>query len=133
MKDGKLDSPGFMTMVNIGPPAKAHVMSKAQPLTRLTVMLTNQLGKPVLDKTGLCGVFVFELEFAFNIRAVPPPPGVGPPPSDLAGASPIDTMGEPIADIGAALQAQLGLRLVSAKTKLNVIVVEKAEKIPTEN
>jgi uncharacterized protein (TIGR03435 family) len=133
LKDGKLDSPGFMSTIFIGPPAKAHVMSKAQSLTRLTVLLTNQLGRPVLDKTGLNGVYDFELEFAFNLGAVPPPPGVPPLGADPVPATPVNAASEPIADVSSALQSQLGLRLVSAKAKLDVIVIDKAEKIPTEN
>jgi len=132
MKDGMLDGPGFMTIVSPGPPAKAHVISKAQALTRLTVMLTNQIGRPVLDKTGLGGVYDFELEFAFNLSTLPPPPGAIPPPS-AASSTPIDTASEPIADISSALQTQLGLRLASSKAKLDTIVIDKAEKIPTEN
>jgi uncharacterized protein (TIGR03435 family) len=132
IKDGKLENPGFLISVILGPPAKAHVMSKAQPIARLIVMLTNQVGRPVVDKTGLTGVYDYELEFAFNLSAVPPPPGVVPPPAAIS-STPIDTMSEPIADISSALQSQLGLRLVSSKAKLDTIVIDKAEKVPTEN
>jgi uncharacterized protein (TIGR03435 family) len=36
-------------------------------------------------------------------------------------------------EIGAALQQQLGLRLVKGKGMLDVVVVDKIERTPTEN
>jgi uncharacterized protein (TIGR03435 family) len=36
-------------------------------------------------------------------------------------------------NLATAIEQQLGLRLVSNKAKLDVVVVDKAEKTPTEN
>jgi uncharacterized protein (TIGR03435 family) len=43
------------------------------------------------------------------------------------------TASEPAMDMAAAMQQQLGLRLVSGKGNLNVVIVDHAEKLPTEN
>jgi uncharacterized protein (TIGR03435 family) len=96
------------------------------PLTTLTNSLQNQLGRPVIDKTGLTGRFDFKLEWIPGAEQAPGPfgpnPEVPPPPvSDLSGPS-----------IFTALQEQLGLRLESAKGPVEVVVIDSAEK-PSEN
>jgi len=91
-------------------------------------MLTNQLGRPVIDKTGLTGKYDYELEFA-------PEPGqgmirMGPPgpPGDSSGAT--DPSGLP--GIITAVQ-QLGLKLEPSKNQVEMLIIEKAEKVPVEN
>ncbi len=134
-KSGQLSSPGFvitMMMSTNGPNARA--MSKSQPISRLTAMLTTQVGRPVLDKTGLTGKYDFTLEFTpdLHVLQLPPPPpgldGAGPAPAPL-----IERAGDPGPDLPAALQKQLGLRLVASKAKLDVVVIDKIERVPTEN
>jgi uncharacterized protein (TIGR03435 family) len=39
----------------------------------------------------------------------------------------------PIPDLAAAVQQQLGLRLVPGKAMLDVVVIDKIEKVPTAN
>ena len=46
----------------------AHTMAKAQTLSPLTQMLSNQINRPVLDKTGLTGKYDFNLEFAPDLN-----------------------------------------------------------------
>jgi uncharacterized protein (TIGR03435 family) len=134
-KNGQLSSPGFvisMMMGTNGPNARA--MSKSQPISRLTAMLTTQVGRPVLDKTGLTGKYDFTLEFTPDLKVLqlpPPPPGLagaGPEPAPL-----IERAGDPGPDLAAAIQQQLGLRLVASKAKLDVVVIDKIERVPTEN
>jgi uncharacterized protein (TIGR03435 family) len=90
------------------------------------VLVGNNVGRPVLDKTGLTGKYDFELEFTPNI-----PPGQLLPPGGAP--APADTASEPGLGIADALQKQLGLRLVANKAKLDVLVIDKAEKVPTAN
>jgi uncharacterized protein (TIGR03435 family) len=71
--------------------------------------LSRQLGRPVLDRTGITSDFDFRLEFA-----------AGDAPTD-AGPS-----------IFAAIQEQLGLKLEAAKGPVEILVVDHAEK-PSEN
>jgi uncharacterized protein (TIGR03435 family) len=78
-------------------------------------LLVNELGRPVVDKTGLTGLYDVKLEWApETLQAVPEnvPPG----------ASRLTT----------AIQEQLGLKLESTKGLVEVIVVDSAQK-PSEN
>lgn len=104
----------------------AHTVAKAQPLSKLTTMLGNQVGRPVLDKTGLTGKYDFSIEFTPNL-----PPGLPGP--GTAVAAQVDNTSEPGPNLADAVQRQLGLRLVASKAKLDVVVIDKAEKVPTAN
>jgi uncharacterized protein (TIGR03435 family) len=120
-KNRALNGPGFVTMITMGSNGPtAHTVAKAQPLSKLTVLLGNQLNRPVLDKTGLTGKYDFSIEFAPNL-----PPGQLPPPTDNAG--------EPGPTLADALERQLGLRLVASRAMLDIVVIDKAEKVPTAN
>ena len=75
--------------------------------------------RPVIDKTGLTGVYNFELDFSWQqISAAPTPEGVASEPT-----SP---------DIFAALQQQLGLKLEPARGPVSHLVVDHIER-PSEN
>lgn len=127
-KDGKLSSPGMVNLLTNGPNGvSVHSMAKAQPLSRLTAMLGNQLKRPVVDKTGLNGKYDFDLEFAADPDSLPSQPPGQP------GPGPADNAVEPGPDLIAALQKQLGLRLVRSKAELDVLVIDKAEKVPAAN
>lgn len=89
----------------------------------LATVLSNQLGRPVLDKTGLQGKYDFKLEFtpdpgqaAGPFGGLAPGPDA-PPPPDPNGPS-----------IFAAIQEQLGLRLDSQKGPVEMIVIDRVEK-----
>jgi uncharacterized protein (TIGR03435 family) len=124
---GNLSGPGLVTMITTGPNGpSAHTVAKAQPLSKLTTMLGNQINRPVLDKTGLTGKYDFDIEFTPNL----PLGQLGPGP---AIAAPVDNASEPGPNLVDAVQRQLGLRLVSSKAKLDVVVIDKAEKMPTAN
>jgi uncharacterized protein (TIGR03435 family) len=124
MESGVLKGRGFVTMIRIGSGGpSAHTVAKAQSLARLTVLVGREVGRPVLDKTGLTGKYDFELEFMPNIPAgqMLPPPGASLPESD------------PAPSLADALKKQLGLVLIANKAKLDVLVIDKAEKVPTAN
>jgi bla regulator protein blaR1 len=94
----------------------------------LATSLSGQLGRPVLDKTGLTGKYDFELKWTPDPSQGPqgplgpPPPGVQlPPPPDPNGPS-----------LFTALTEQLGLRLESEKAPAEVLVIDRVEK-PSEN
>jgi uncharacterized protein (TIGR03435 family) len=72
--------------------------------------------RPVLDATGISGVFDFGLEWSPQETAANAPDANAP-----AGPS-----------IFTALQEQLGLKLESAKGPVEIIVIDHAEK-PTDN
>jgi uncharacterized protein (TIGR03435 family) len=119
-ENGRLASAGMYTTMRAGPNgAMAELMAVGQGIAGLVRQLSNQLGHPVVDRTGLTGKYDFNVEFA-------PVPYPGMPAA-------LFTPGDPTLDLGAAVQQQLGLRLEKGKAPLDVIVVDKAEKVPTEN
>jgi uncharacterized protein (TIGR03435 family) len=91
----------------------AELNAKGVPMTHFAATLSQQLGRVVVDKTGLKGSFDIKLRWT--------PDQVTLNTRDVSGPS-----------IFAAVQEQLGLRLESAKGPVDVIVVESAEK-PAEN
>ena len=96
----------------------------------LAQVLSNVLGRPVLDKTGLTGHYDFKLQWTpgpgesdgfgpfsiVNIRDSAPGPDTPPPPNPNGPS------------IFTAVQEQLGLRLESTKGPVEIIVVDRAEK-----
>ncbi len=84
----------------------------------------NLLDQPVVNRTGLTG------KYDFSVKFTPDPPQLANMGRVLpAGAAP-DPDAPP--DIFAAFQQQLGLKLESTKTAVDVMVIEKIEK-PSEN
>jgi uncharacterized protein (TIGR03435 family) len=130
---GEVSGPGLVTRIRVSPngAANAHASAKAQSLAPLAVMLGNQLGRPVLDKTGLTGRYDFELDFTPDLKGLgaPPPPSGGGP----ALPGPVDAVNDASPDLTTAVQQQLGLKLVSGKANLDVLTIDKIEKAPTAN
>ena len=87
--------------------------------------LSGQMDRPVVDMTGLEGVFDFTLEYTNqNIQPLPGGDGDGGAVAPDFGSGP---------SIFTALQEQLGLKLESRKAPVQILVVDHAEKVPTEN
>jgi uncharacterized protein (TIGR03435 family) len=129
----EMNGPGFRIMVQNGPAgAVGHMVARAQPISELTTMLGNQLNRPVVDKTELTGKYDFNLEYIPDLNGLP---GLPPPPPGFGGPAPAAATeaSTPGSNLASAIEQQLGLRLVSGKAKLDVVVVDKAEKTPTEN
>lgn len=90
-------------------------------------MLSLQIGRPVVDKTGLTGVYDFNLRWS-RLSAEAGPAGSGDP---LQGGAPAPT-GSGL-DLFGAFEKQLGLKLEPAKDPIQVLVVDKGNRIPAEN
>ena len=95
------------------------------PMGMLTNVLSGQLGRPVVDKTGLIGKYDLILEWTPDAGADARAQGFGDGISEPAPAP-----GGPT--IFTALQEQLGLRLESQKGPVQNIVIDRVEK-PSEN
>lgn len=102
------------------------VQAQSAAVGSMTNLLANQLGRPVIDKTGLTGRYDFKLEWTPDegqnamIRQMHP---------DAPPTAPVDNGGP---SIFTALQEQLGLKLENSKGPVEMLVIEKVEK-PTEN
>ena len=80
------------------------------------VLLSRQLRQPVVDLTGLAGFYDFHLEYA---------------PDDPSGAAAADS--SPLPDIYQAVEEQLGLHLEAKKTPIDIIVIDRADRVPIAN
>jgi uncharacterized protein (TIGR03435 family) len=100
-------------------------------LSFLASVLSQQLGRQVLDQTGLKGSYDLALKWTPEqgegmMMGGPGGPGGGPPPD---GAPPPDASGP---SIFTALQEQIGLRLEATKAPAEVLTIDHVEK-PSEN
>ncbi len=99
--------PGYHGAINLNLPKIS--------MERFAALLSGLYDQPVIDSTGLTG------RYDITLHALV---GSNPPSVDAPNAPP------PLID---AVQEQLGLKLVSKKAPVDVLVVDHMEKTPTEN
>jgi uncharacterized protein (TIGR03435 family) len=118
---------GPQRMMRMG---RGQLNASGVPIQFLVQQLAQQLGRTVIDKTGLTGFYDFDLQWT-------PEPGHGgggpfgggaPPPPDAMPAA-TDNSGP---TIFTALQEKLGLKLETAKGPVDVLIVDSVSK-PSEN
>jgi uncharacterized protein (TIGR03435 family) len=109
--------PQCTTMSVFGPVSR--IMSGGMTTAQLVSSLSQYAGRPVIDRTGLSGHFVVELEFAAEPGVASP---LGAPPPGPATTAPIDTP-----SVFTAVQEQLGLKLDARREPIDVLVIDKAE------
>jgi uncharacterized protein (TIGR03435 family) len=110
---------GRAAMVMMNRAGRSRLAAQQQSMYRLITMLrAPALGRPIIDKTGLTGLYDFTLEFD---------------PRAATGGTTVDGQDPGAPDIFIAIQQQLGLKLVEAKAPFDVVVVDQAEKTPSEN
>ncbi|HLH16721.1 MAG TPA: TIGR03435 family protein [Bryobacteraceae bacterium] len=106
------------------PDGRLRLAGGHMTMAGLSSTLSVYVGRQVVDMTGLNGEYDYKLAFTPGglaiMRNMPPPPP-GAPDAD-AGLS-----------LFTALQEQLGLKLEPRKGPVDFIVVDSAEKVPTEN
>ena len=111
-------------MIRFLTPPKLSVEGQGANLEVITFLLGRIMDRPVIDKTGLTGMFDFHLEFAADQSTpVDLPPALTPP-------EPADPSGAP--SIFSAIQEQLGLKLEPAKGPRDFLVIDRVER-PSEN
>jgi uncharacterized protein (TIGR03435 family) len=88
------------------------IRSNRMTMNKLAAMLSRMTRMPVLDKTGLTGYYQFDLKYADERQPVENQ--VGP-------------------SVFTAVQEQLGLKLESKKSPVDVLLIDHAEKVPLEN
>jgi uncharacterized protein (TIGR03435 family) len=113
-KDGfPVLAPGASGIVVETRNGRARISGFQSDLAKLADFLSNQLGRPVFDQTGIAGVFDFVVYYR---------------PENAT----IDDTNQ-YAGIFDALREQLGLRLEARKGPVEMLMIDQVEKIPTGN
>jgi uncharacterized protein (TIGR03435 family) len=102
--------------IQIGPESKTYAWSTS--MKSLADFLARQVSRPVVDKTGLTGIYDFTLDW------VPE----APPTSSPDAANGVTLPGVPGASLFSALQQQLGLKLEPGKSPIEIIVIDHVER-----
>jgi uncharacterized protein (TIGR03435 family) len=121
-----------MSMVFAGPDGiRTKLWARQETMQQLADRLGSQLNRPVIDMTELPGQYDFT--FAWSIETAGGViPRTNPPPDRIEQSStPVGT------DLGlslsAAVEAQLGLKLERRTGPVDVLIVDRADRIPTGN
>ena len=104
---------------------RGTITGTAAQISQLVKPLSQQLGRNIVDRTGLTGRYDFTLQWTLEpgqLRG----PGDPPPPLNPTLPDPEGT------NIFTALQEQLGLKLESGKGTVDFLVIDRAEP-PSEN
>jgi len=90
----------------------------AFPISRFTFMLTRRMDRPVLDQTGLKGIYTYTVDLS----------GLG-----FAGRPAERQEGDAGPSIFTTVQRDLGLKLEARKEPIEVLIIDAANKVPIEN
>jgi uncharacterized protein (TIGR03435 family) len=104
------------------------IISPRMPMSTLAILLSRFERQIILDKTDLKGFYEVRLEWLPETLRNLPPCADGA--SLTINGTPVDLSGP---SISTAIQDQLGLRLVSSKTPIEVLVIDSATQTPAEN
>jgi len=118
-------------------PAAGSLRMEADRMSMETFagLLSQYLGRPVVDQTELKGKYRVSLEIAMDtVMTMARNMGMNAPGATNSAATPADAASEPSSgsSLFAAVQ-QLGLRLESRKLPYDIVVIDHVERIPTEN
>ena len=91
-----------------------HWSLRAETMEMFANQLKSEVGRNVMDRTGLAGEYDIDLSFVSDVALAA---GSGP-----GEAAPLET----------AMREQLGLKLESSRAPVDVIVIDRVEP-PTEN
>lgn len=110
LTESEAASANSMSMIRPGLRLVFHHESLSELADWLSTLLV--IDRPVLDETGIQGFY----DFPLDLRELRPPDAAEPGPSPSS-----------------VLSEQLGLRLESRKAALEVLVIDRAERIPIAN
>jgi uncharacterized protein (TIGR03435 family) len=116
---GQLKHAGQMKMSN------GVISASGVPLEPLARLLSDRVGRPVVDKTGLTGNYDFTLQWADDHHD-----GPAHGPDAAAPSSELSEIAGP--SIFTAVEEQLGLKLQSEKGPVQVLILDHIE-APTQN
>jgi uncharacterized protein (TIGR03435 family) len=125
---GQKDKDGYTIPVpggssNLMQPGHRRTSARKQSIERLAGFLAVELGRPVLDKTGLAGEYDYVLEYA--------PTGEGAFAMLESKAGPLPDSNLP--SLQTAVQEQLGLRLETKRSPVEFVIVDAGQRVPTQN
>ena len=125
-KPGDSPAPGAPPRRMMGMTGRGHVESQGSNTEMLARILSSQLGRTVVDKTGLTANYDYTLQWTPD-DAPPPKPGAeaGPQRNDSGN----EDSGP---SLFTAVQEQLGLKLEAEKGTVDVIVIDHID-TPSEN
>jgi uncharacterized protein (TIGR03435 family) len=107
-------SPSFKT-------GKLSLTGQGAKLSQLTGFLSHELHSPIIDQTGLTGLYNYTLDInAFVTEETMKSANSGPPPDAPS-------------IIAQAIRQQLGLRVDAKKAPVDMLIVDHIEKTPTDN
>jgi uncharacterized protein (TIGR03435 family) len=122
-RGGPPSLPDPNTTCGSGRTAPGLVALTARSIAQFVPTLADLTGRPVIDKTGLAGLYDLTLKFTFEGRMpgvmgpLGAPPGAQPPAPDPDAPA-----------LSVALQEQLGLKLEATRGPVEVIVIDRIEK-----
>lgn len=94
-------------------------------MTELASHLSHWLDHPLVDKTGIEGVYDFDLKWSgFEYESATPAPGF----DGIAASYDLDH-----ASIFSELRDKLGLKVRGGKGPVEVLIVDRLERVPTDN
>ncbi len=120
--------------MSMGPNGTMHMEFKKMPIEGLVEMVSRFVDRPVVDSTELKGNFEVALDLSMDdMKAIAAKSGVaGMMGMPMSTAAPSDAASEPTSSIFTALSA-MGLKLEARKAPIEIMVIDHAEKMPTEN
>jgi uncharacterized protein (TIGR03435 family) len=99
-----------------------RVAASGFTIAQLAPTLSDLTGRPVIDKTGLTGLYDFTLRYAPEFGRVAGPLG------SLSPGTPAPAIDPDTPTLFTAVQEQLGLKLESARGPVEVVVIDRLEK-----
>jgi len=131
------DGQGGQVKQSMSPDGKSlHIEWSKVSLSKLAEGLSPLMGRPIVDMTEMKGDYQVAMDFSIaDLMAAARAAGLNVPGGSGGDAArPAEAAADPTGGgtIAAALQA-LGLKLESRKTTIDRIVIDHAEKLPTDN
>ena len=117
---------------------RARITAQAATMQVLADQLTRQLDRPVTDKTGNTGRYDFVVTFStdgLNRSANPITAVAAQPHSEESGRSWPSALPDAreLPNLFAAVQSQLGLKLEAQKGLVDILVIDRIDRTPTDN
>lgn len=104
---------------------RQRITARLQEMADIVQTCESMMGKPVINETGLKGVYDFYVDFA--------PLGRGGSAGDSASSTPLGGTDDPAAPFEIAIESALGLKLQPKKLQIDVTVIDQMSKTPIEN